>query len=186
MIVIVSGLPRSGTSLMMQMLQAGGMSLLIDKHRPADADNPNGYWEYEPVKRLSQDNSWMHQASGKAVKVVSALLQYLPLQHSYKIVLMQRPLQEVLASQAVMLQRRGEQGSEADAQTLATVFVQHLERIQCWLATQQNITVLPVNYHAILTSPVEMSTHVAQFLSLPLSVEEMVRAVDPRLYRQRH
>src|SRR5882724_8514008 len=129
MIVIVSGLPRSGTSLMMQMLQAGGMPLLIDDRRPADADNPNGYWEYEPVKRLQQDNSWIPKAEGKAVKVVSALLQYLPPQYTYKIIFMQRSLQEVLASQAVMLQRRGTQGSKADDTTLATVFEQHLERI---------------------------------------------------------
>ena len=114
MIVIVSGLPRSGTSLMMQMLQAGGMPLLIDDLRPADADNPNGYWEYEPVKRLQQDNSWIPKAEGKAVKVVSALLQYLPPQYTYKIIFMQRPMQEVLASQTVMLERRGEQGSKAD------------------------------------------------------------------------
>ncbi len=114
MIVIVSGLPRSGTSLMMQMLQAGGMPLLIDDHRPADADNPNGYWEYEPVKRLQQDNSWVHQAEGKAVKVVSALLQYLPPPYTYKIIFMQRPMPEVLASQAVMLERRGAQGVKAE------------------------------------------------------------------------
>src|SRR3990167_393038 len=101
MIVIVSGLPRSGTSLMMQMLRAGGMSLLIDDQRPADADNPHGYWEYEPVKRLQHDNSWLPQAEGKAVKVVSALLQYLPPRHTYKIIVMHRPMQEVLASQAV-------------------------------------------------------------------------------------
>src|ERR671934_2987374 len=114
MIVIVSGLPRSGTSLMMQMLHAGGMPLLIDEQRPPDTDNPNGYWEYEPVKRLQQDNSWMHKAEGKAVKVVSALLQYLPPQHIYKIIFMQRPMQEVLASQAVMLERRGGEGGEGE------------------------------------------------------------------------
>src|SRR5919205_1058382 len=105
MIVIVSGLPRSGTSLMMQMLHVGGMPLLVDHQRPADADNPNGYWEYEPVKRLQQDNTWMSQAEGKAVKVVSALLQYLPPQHTYKIIFMQRPMPEVLTSQSVMLER---------------------------------------------------------------------------------
>src|SRR5262245_7239801 len=128
MIVIVSGLPRSGTSLMMQMLHAGGMPLLIDDQRPADADNPNGYWEYEPVKHLQQDNTWVAQAEGKAVKVVSALLQYLPRHHTYKIVFMHRPLAEVLASQTVMLQRRGEQAGTANDQTLTTVFAQHLDR----------------------------------------------------------
>src|SRR5262245_34520180 len=113
MIVVVSGLPRSGTSLMMQMLQAGGMPLLTDDLRPADTNNPKGYWEYEPVKRLQQDNTWMHKAEGKAVKVISVLLQYLPPQHTYKIIFMQRPMQEVLASQTVMLERRDEQSGKA-------------------------------------------------------------------------
>jgi hypothetical protein len=185
MIAIVSGLPRSGTSLMMQMLQAGGMPLLIDDLRPADADNPNGYWEYEPVKRLQQDNSWIPKAEGKAVKVVSALLQYLPPQHTYKIIFMQRPIQEVLASQSVMLERRGEQGGKTDDQTLGTVFAQHLDRTEHWLATQKHMTVLPVNYHETIADPAKTATHVVQFLDLLLAVDAMARAVDPRLHRQR-
>jgi hypothetical protein len=185
MIVIVSGLPRSGTSLMMQMLQAGGMPLLIDDHRPADVDNPQGYWEYEPVKRLQQDNSWIHQAEGRAVKVVSALLQYLPPQYTYKIIFIQRPMPEVLASQAVMLERRGAQGDKADDQTLGTVFAQHLDRTERWLVMQKHMTVLPVHYHETIADPAATASRVAQFLDLPLAVEEMARAVDPRLYRQR-
>ena len=185
MIVIVSGLPRSGTSLMMQMLKAGGASLLIDEQRPADADNPNGYWEYEPVKRLPQDNSWMHQAEDKVVKVVSALLQYLPPQHTYKIIFMQRPMPEVLASQAVMLERQGAQGDKADDQTLGTVFAQHLDHIERWLAMQKHMTVLPVNYHETIADPAKTAARVAQFLDLPLVGDAMARAVDPRLHRQR-
>jgi len=185
MIVVVSGLPRSGTSLMMQMLHAGGMALLIDDQRPADADNPNGYWEYEPVKRLQQDHSWMPQAEGKAVKVVSALLQYLPPRHTYKIIFMHRPMPEVLASQAVMLQRRGAPGSKAEDQTLAAIFGQHLDHTERWLALQQHMTVLAVNYHTTLAEPAKTATRVAHFLGLPLAVEAMARAVDPRLHRQR-
>jgi hypothetical protein len=185
MIVIVSGLPRSGTSLMMQMLKAGGASLLIDEQRPADADNPNGYWEYEPVKRLPQDNSWMHQAEDKVVKVVSALLQYLPPQHTYKIIFMQRPMPEVLASQAAMLERQGVQGDKADEQTLGAVFAQHLDRIERWLAMQKHMAVLPVNYHETLADPAKTAARVAQFLDLPLVCDAMARAVDPRLHRQR-
>jgi hypothetical protein len=184
-IIIVSGLPRSGTSLMMQMLQAGGLPLLIDDHRPADVDNPHGYWEYEPVKRLQQDNSWMHQAEGKAVKVVSALLQYLPAQYTYKIIFMQRPMQEVLASQTVMLERRGAQGGKADDKTLGTVFAQHLDRTERWLAIQQHMTVLPVHYHETVANPEATATRVAQFLDMPLAVEAMACVVDPRLHRQR-
>src|SRR2546428_4587887 len=177
MIVSVSGLPRSGASVMMQMLQAGGMPLLTDDLRPPDADNPHGYWEYEPVKRLQQDNSWVHQAEGKAVKVVSALLQYLPHQYTYKIIFMQRPMQEVLASQAVMLERRGAQGGKADEQTLGAVFKQHLDHTERWLAMQQHMTVLPVHYHETIADPEATATRVVQFLDLPLAVEEMARAV---------
>jgi len=185
MIVIVSGLPRSGTSLMMQMLQAGGMPLLIDDLRPADADNPNGYWEYEPVKRLQQDNSWIPKAEGKAVKVVSVLLQYLPPQHTYKIIFMQRPLPEILASQTVMLERRGAQSGKADDTTLRTVFAQHLDHTEHWLGAQQHMAVLPVRYHETLAAPEATAARVAQFLELPLTIEAMVRAVDPHLHRQR-
>ena len=185
MIVVVSGLPRSGTSLMMQMLQAGGMPLLIDGLRPADADNPNGYWEYEPVKHLQQDHSWIPKAEGKAVKVVSALLQYLPPQHTYKIIFMKRPLQEVLASQAVMLERRGEQSGKADDKTLETIFAQHLDRTEHWLATQKHMTVLSVHYHETIANSVETAARVAQCLDLPLAVEAMARTVEPRLHRQK-
>jgi hypothetical protein len=185
MIIIVSGLPRSGTSLMMQMLQAGGMPLLTNDLRPPDADNPNGYWEYEPVKRLPQDNSWLPKAEGKAVKVVSALLQYLPPQHTYKIIFMQRPMQEVLASQRIMLERRGAQNGKADDQTLGAVFAQHLDHIEHWLAAQQHMTVLYVNYQETIADPAETATRVAQFLDLPRAVDAMARAVDPRLHRQR-
>lgn len=185
MIVIVSGLPRSGTSLMMQMLQAGGMPLLTDAQRPADADNPQGYWEYEPVTRLHQDASWLHQAEGKAVKVVSPLLQYLPPQYTYKIIFMQRPLPEVLASQAVMLQRRGAPGSTADDQKLAMVYAQHLRHLERWLAIQRHMTVLQVSYHHTLAAPLATATLVAAFLGLPLAVQAMAQVVDVRLYRQR-
>lgn len=185
MIVVVSGLPRSGTSLMMQMLQAGGMPLLIDDLRAPDADNPNGYWEYEPVKRLQQDNSCISKAEGKAVKVVSALLQYLPPQHTYKVIFMQRPMQEVLASQRAMLERQSAQSGTADEQTLETVFAQHLDHLERWLATQKHLTVLPMHYHETIARPAETAARVAQFLDLPLAVDAMARAVDPRLYRQR-
>ena len=105
MIVVVSGLPRSGTSLMMQMLEAGGLPILMDDRRPADADNPRGYYEFQPVKTLDKDNSWMAQAEGKAVKVVSLLLYHLPPGHDYKVLFMERTIAEVLASQTAMLKR---------------------------------------------------------------------------------
>src|SRR3989442_4789242 len=164
MIVIVSGLPRSGTSLMMQMLQAGGMSLLKDDLRPPDADNPNGYWEYEPVKRLQQDNSWIPKAEGKAVKVVSALLQYLPPQHTYKIIFMQRPMREIMASQTVMLERRGGQRGKGDDKTLGALFSQHLDRTEHMLTTQKHTTGLHLDYQESNADSVETAARVARRL----------------------
>ena len=170
---------------MMQMLQAGGMPLLIDDLRPADADNPNGYWEYEPVKRLQQDSSWIPKAEGKAVKVVSALLQYLPPQYTYRSSSCSGLCKKSPGLSTVMLERRGEQGSKADDKTLGTVFAQHLDRTEHWLATQKHMTVLPVHYHETIADPTETAAHVVQFLDLPLAVDAMAHAVNPRLYRQR-
>lgn len=185
MIVIVSGLPRSGTSLMMQMLQAGGMPLLVDEHRPADVNNPKGYLEYEPVKDLQQDSSWLAQAEGKAVKIISFLLRHLTPDRTYKILLMKRAIGEVVASQRAMLQQLGQQGSSVDVQTLGAMFERQLEQTEGWLATQPYIEVLPVSYKALIQQPEAIAERVAQFVSYPLVVEEMVKAIDPHLYRQR-
>lgn len=114
-VVIVSGLPRSGTSMMMSMLKAGGMELLVDSQRKADDDNPKGYYELEKVKNLRHDNSWLNEASHKAVKVISILLYQLPEDIRYKIIFIKRNLDEVLASQQLMLERRG--NSLPDKQT---------------------------------------------------------------------
>ena len=132
-IIIVSGLPRSGTSLMMQMLKAGGVEILSDGNRAADPDNPQGYWEYEPVKSLRRDNSWLKLAEGKAVKVISALLPYLDLDLTYKIILMKRPLAEVIASQRKMLQRLGKGGSTASVENLEDLFARQLAQTDRWL-----------------------------------------------------
>ena len=120
--------------------------------RPADADNPNGYWEYasqRPTTGQLLDAQSRRQGSQGGI----TLLQYLPPQHTYKIIFMQRPMQEVLASQSVMLERRGATGGKADDQTLGTVFAQHLNRIEHWLATQKHMTVLPVHYHETIANP---------------------------------
>jgi Sulfotransferase domain len=183
-IIIVSGLPRSGTSLMMQMLQAGGLEILADHHRPADADNPRGYFEYEPVKALARDKSWLRRAEGKPVKVISALLTHLPPELSYKIILMKRPLAEVLASQKQMLQRLGRQGSSDEA-VLAKVFVRQLAETERRLGTWDYVEVLVVHYHQVLREPEASAVAVAKFLGLPLDIAAMSQAVDPSLYRQR-
>jgi hypothetical protein len=184
-VFVVSGLPRSGTSLMMQMLAAGGLEILADDHRPPDADNPRGYFEYEPVKALKRDNAWLPQAEGKAVKVIAALLPYLPPHLKYKIILMKRDLDEVLASQGTMLQRLGRQGSSADNATLKSIFSRQIAETERWLTAQPHLEVLTVDYRETLTKSEATARRVADFLGLPLDLERMAAVIDPSLYRQR-
>ena len=184
-ITIVSGLPRSGTSLMMQMLQAGGLPVLSDGLRMADENNPRGYLEFEPVKRLRTERSWLPQARGKAVKIIHLLLRELPLDGSltYRIIFMQRPIEEVIASQSAMLLRDGK--AAADPQVLQKVFESQLAQLEPWLAGRPDVAVLPVAYHRVLRAPGAVVEELRTFLGLDLDSAAMVRAVDPSLYRQR-
>jgi hypothetical protein len=184
-ITVVSGLPRSGTSLMMQMLHAGGLPVLTDGVRTADENNPLGYLEYEPVKRLRSDRAWLPRARGQAVKIIHLLLRDLLLDGSlqYRIVFMQRPLPEVLASQRAMLQREGK--TAADAAVLTKAFEGQLTQIDHWLATQSDVSVLRVAYHQVVQQPLEVAAALKVFLDLELDAAAMVRAVDPALHRQR-
>lgn len=187
-IVVVSGLPRSGTSMMMKMLEAGGLPPLADDLRSADEDNPKGYYEDQRVKDLAKDPdpSWLAEAQGKAVKVISRLLASLPPAFDYRIVLMRRALDEVLASQAKMLARRG--GSAADPtsdQVLRKLFEKDLQRTEELIRTSPNLQAIDVAYAGVLASPREEAARVAAFLELPLDVDRMVAVVDAALYRNR-
>lgn len=184
-VTVVSGLPRSGTSLMMQMLHAGGLAVLSDGLRTADENNLRGYYEYEPVKRLRLDRTWLPQARGHVVKVIHLLLRELLLDGSlhYRVVFMQRPLDEVLASQRAMLEREGRQA--ADAALLTRAFENQLAQLDGWLAAQPAITVLRVPYHQVLRQPAAVAAEVNAFLGLQLDTAAMAGAVDPALHRQR-
>jgi hypothetical protein len=184
-IVVVSGLPRSGTSMMMSMLQAGGLPVLTDEIREADEDNPKGYYEFERVKQLDRDTSWLDDAGGKAVKVISQLVQHLPPQYEYKVVFMLRNMPEVLASQRQMLIRRDRPADAVSDGTLAQVFNKHLAQVQEWIEAQPNMQVLYVDYGEVLTQPVEQAQRVNQFLGGVLEVPAMAGAVDKGLHRQR-
>jgi hypothetical protein len=185
MITIVSGLPRSGTSLMMQMLHAGGLPVLSDGERQADTDNPKGYLEWERVKQLKKDPSLIAEAEGKVVKVVSELIMSLSPGHDYRIVFMQRPLPEVLKSQDEMLRRRGNADSVGDNSAIEEFFQRHLIEVNQWLARQGNVQVSRVHYHRVLREPKIVAERVADFLKVPLDIEAMVRQVDGTLYRNR-
>lgn len=180
-VVIVSGLPRTGTSLMMQMLAAGGIEPLTDGVRAADEDNPRGYFEIERVKRLQQDATWLAEARGKAVKVISQLLFALPPTERYRVLFLERNLDEVLASQARMLARTGRTGGDADK--VRAAFVSHLARLEQWLPSQTHLTTLRVNYAEAVAAPQATADRVNAFLGGGLDAQAMVAAVEPALYR---
>jgi len=184
-IVIVSGLPRSGTSMMMKMLAEGGLPGLTDQIRTADEDNPNGYFEFEPVKQLpGGQHKWLAQAGGKAVKIISALLEHLPRQYHYKVIFMEREIKEILASQQKMLSRRNEPSGLDDA-SMQAQFEQHLSAVKYWLARQPNIDVFYVDYNAMLAGPAAHCKQIAQFIGLSLDVEKMRSVPDGGLHRNR-
>jgi hypothetical protein len=184
MITIVSGLPRSGTSLMMQMLGAGGMTLLTDSERKADEDNPRGYCEWEPAKLLPKRPERIDEAEGKAVKVISQLLMSIPPGRDYKLIFMERLLPEVLASQDEMLRRRGT--SDAVSHDVMTrAFKKHLSEVAAWLEKRTDIPICRVGYRKVLNDPVSIAEEVRAFLGIDLDMNAMVREVDPSLYRNR-
>jgi hypothetical protein len=184
-ITVVSGLPRSGTSMMMKILEAGGLEIFTDNQRLADEDNPKGYYELEQVKALKDgDTTWIKEASGKAVKVISSLLEYLPAGYKYKIVFMRREIAEILASQRQMLLRRRE-ASNVDDRKMAEIFQEHLKRVRVWLANQAHMDVLYVDYNALMADPAPEVKKVANFLGLNEKLEAMLAVPDKNLYRQK-
>jgi hypothetical protein len=183
-ITIVSGLPRSGTSMMMKMLEAGGMDVAVDNIREADEDNPKGYYELEKVKDIKNDYSWLDNVQGKVVKMVSMLLYELPSTRDYNIIFMQRDIGEILASQRTMLQRKGNR-SDINDEEMGKLFNRHLEEIENWLAGQKNMRVFYINYKNVIEDPRNIAQVINHFLNETLNIEKMVETVDRSLYRQR-
>ncbi len=183
-VTVVSGLPRSGTSLMMQMLSTGGLPPLHDNHRSADMDNPRGYFEFAPAKNIRVDNSWMPHAGGRALKLVAQLLPFLPPNYEYRIILMERSIDEVLASQKVMLDRHGRQGAALSSEKLRTVYEEQLLRVTEVLE-RRKLPVLRVSHHKAISDPVGSAERVADFLGIPLNRAAMATTINPSLYRQR-
>ncbi len=200
-IVLVSGLPRSGTSMMMQMLAAGGLEIVSDEERTADVDNPRGYYELESVKRTKADPSWLDRAEGKVIKLIASLLMDLPEagdtgspdnvlvdagsgRRRYKVVFMRRHLDEVLRSQRKMLRHRGEDSDMDDAE-MKELFVSHLEQVEAWLRTRDDIDALFVSYNRLIENPRRAAERVTGFLAVDMDVDAMLAAVDPSLYRNR-
>jgi len=184
-VIIVSGLPRSGTSMMMKMLEEGGIPILTDAIRSADDDNPNGYYEFEVVKRLPDgQNQWLADANHKAVKIISALLEYLPANYRFKIIFMEREPREILASQQKMLANRNEKSGISDAE-MQEQFQKHLAAIKYWLARQPNMDVIYVDYNKMISKPENYCQAIADFVAIPVDVSKMLAVPNERLYRNR-
>ncbi len=184
-VVIVSGLPRSGTSMMMKMLEAGGIPPVSDGQRVADADNPEGYYEFERVKQLDKgDREWLDAAQGKTVKVISALVEYLPPDYEYPLIFMNRRMEEVLRSQRKMLERRGEQSDISD-EKLAELMAKHVAKVKAWITAQPNFRLLEVDYNQMLRDPQPYVRRLNTFLGGFLDEMAMEAVVNPDLYRNR-
>jgi LPS sulfotransferase NodH len=183
-VTVVSGAPRSGTSLMMQLLEAGGAALLCDGRRPADPDNPRGYYEYAAVAATRRDPAWLDRAAGRAVKVVYPLLPDLAARCELRVIWMRRPLDEVLASQRVMLERRGGTADPAQEPRLAAVLETQLSDALAWLE-RSRIPRLLVDYPELIARPEPVVAEVDRFLGGGLDRDAMRRRVDPALHRQR-
>ncbi len=185
--IIVSGLPRSGTSMMMKMLEAGGIEVVTDNIRKADDDNPRGYYEFEKVKKIKENSSWLEDCRGKAFKMVSELLYHLPKDSDkkYKVIFMRREMSEMLASQKKMLERKGEKGAGISDEKMAELFKKHLQKIEKWLAEQKNFEVIYIKYNNVIKDSETNARVVNEFLGGWLNLEKMVSTVDKSLYRQR-
>jgi hypothetical protein len=171
--------------MMMRMLAEGGLPIITDELRRADDDNPNGYFELEAARQLKEGNSaWLKGANGKAVKVISALLEYLPQDYQYKVVFMERESKETLASQKKMLDHRGETSRLSDEE-MERQFREHLAAIKPWLVRQPNMEVLYVKYNALVAEPEPFCEQIANFLDLPLNQARMLAVPEKRLYRNR-
>ncbi len=185
-IIVVSGLPRSGTSMMMNMLESGGLAVVTDKVRESDTDNPKGYFEDERVKDLENDpdKSWLRDARGKTIKVISHLLKELSEDNYYKVILLRRNLDEIVASQNIMLDRRQEPNTISDEKAVE-IYRNHMIDTKVFLRRKPNYELLEMHYHEVVANPIDSANRVNEFLGGGLSVESMVTVVDPNLYRNR-
>lgn len=184
-VTVVSGLPRSGTSLMMQMIAAGGMSVLTDGQRAADQNNPRGYFELEAVKHTRTDHSWLDQAGGKVVKVVHLLVPNLPANREYRVIFMQRDLFEIIASQRAMLRQQGRPAASLPDAKLAEIFAKQVAEVRQWLSRNPNFQVMHLSHRDVIEMPLAAAQQIATFLGGDLDPKRMAAVVEPALYRQR-
>ena len=184
-IIVVSGLPRSGTSMAMRLLVAGGIPALTDGIRAPDPDNPHGYFEFERVKQLKTDHGWLAGAAGRAVKVIHMLLPDLPADLEYRVVFMERDLREVIRSQDLMLQRAGKRGGALPPDRLMAMYSAQLAHVDRELSARPRTRVLRVAHRGLIERPAAEVRRISEFLGGNLDENAMVAAVDPSLHRNR-
>jgi hypothetical protein len=185
-ITIVSGLPRSGTSLMMSMLAAGGLEVVTDNLRMADDDNLNGYFEFEEVKNLIKgEYNWIATSHGRVVKVISSLLPYLPSGYHYRIIFMRRAFKEILASQRKMLINRGENPDRVGDDQMAEIFEKNGQQVERWIDSQANTSRIDISYNQLMENPRPLIAKINGFLGGGLDEKKMMEVINPSLYRQR-
>ncbi len=184
-IIIVSGLPRSGTSLLMQMMEAGGYEIVKDELRGADIDNPKGYYEFEKTKALNKDASWVPECRGKVIKIVSPLLRYLPLTEDYDIIFIKRNLDEVLASQKKMMARRKSDDGGISDEKMKQYFEDHLRTVESWFKQHRNFNSLFLQFDELIQQPEWAAEKLSEFLGIKPSsnIQKMTACVDKKLYR---
>ena len=186
-IVIVSGLPRSGTSMLMKMLEAGGLSIMTDAERGADIDNPKGYFEFERIKDLEKekDKSYVRQGRGKALKVISFLIKDLPDENDYRVIFMRRDLGEVLTSQAKMIDRLGSDDTSADDEAMKEAYRNDIVRTRLLCKKRRNMELIEIHYRETIESPAKSARKINVFLDGEFDEAAMVQAVDESLYRNK-
>jgi hypothetical protein len=186
-IVIVSGLPRSGTSMMMKMLEAGGVPIMTDAEREADIDNPKGYFEYERIKDLEKetDKSYVQEGRGKALKVICFLIKDLPDDNDYRVIFMRRDLDEVLESQGKMIDRLGTTDSDADDEAMKEAYRNDIVRTRLLCKKSPYMELIEIHYSETVGDPAESARKVNAFLGGSLDEKAMRAAVDESLYRNK-
>ena len=186
-VVIVSGLPRSGTSMAMRMLEAGGLPVMTDSQREADIDNPKGYFEYERVKDLEKetDKSYVKEGRGKVLKVISFLIKDLPDDNDYRVIFMRRELSEVLKSQNKMIDRLGTEDTTAADEAMKEAYRNDIVRTRLMCRKRPNFELIEVHYKSTVEDPAGTARMVNEFLGGRLDEVAMREAVDASLYRNR-
>ena len=184
-IIVVTGLPRSGTSLVMQILHSMGIELFIDNHRPPDQSNPKGYFEHELVKSLQKDTSWLKRANGKAIKIVSPLIKYLPVELYYKIIYIIRDLDEIILSQERMLSEKNIKDDTINSNELKKLFFKDLRQTRNWVNKELHCDYLEIFHSKLLANPEPEIERLKSFFKIDANKTSVLKVIDNKLYRSK-